>query len=141
MVNLFSVECQYLDLQRHKIFRVPRQKMKSIILGYNGNIILGTETSLHFFLMCGSNRKYPLKSDRGVNGATQSAILQCNRESGGIKLPQRGSGAELQSRTVFEKYLIEWSSFSSAAYHVKKTAQDLEQVNDVVILFYFYFNS
>ena len=52
----------------------------------------------------------------------------CNRRPG-------GSGAEPQSQTVFAKYLIEWSSFSSTVYHVSKTVQDFEQVDDVHFIF------
>ena len=73
---------------------------------------------------------------RGVISATQSAIWDLG--GGGIKLPQAGSGVEPQSQTVFEKYLIEWSSFSSTVYYcVRKTEQDFEQVDDVAILFLF----
>ena len=71
---------------------------------------------------------------RGVKGATQSAIW----DLGGIRLPQAGSGVEPQSQTVFGKYLVEWSSFSSTVYYyVRKTEQDFEQVDDVAILFSF----
>ena len=45
--------------------------------------------------------------------------------------PSTGFGAEPQSQTVFGKYLIEWSSFSSTVYHVRKTPTDFEQVDEV----------
>ena len=41
---------------------------------YTDNIILGTETPFHFFLMWDSNQKCSLKSYRGVTDAMQSAI-------------------------------------------------------------------
>ena len=50
------------------------------------------------------------------------------RGLGGFKLLHRG-----QSKAVFRKYFIEWSSFYSTVYHARKTAQDFEQVDNVVI--------
>ena len=60
----------------------------------------------------------------------------CNKGLGGWA-PSAGSGSEPQSQTVFGKYLIEWSSFSSTFYHARKTAQDFDKVDDVVIQFWF----
>ena len=77
--------------------------------------------------MRGSNHAY---SNRIDNVATQSA-----KGFGGSKAPSAGSGEKPQSETVFGKYLIEWSLFSSIVYHVRKIAQYFEYVDDVVILF------
>ena len=61
----------------------------------------------HFF-SCGV-ASVDASINRCINSATQSTI---------------GSGAETQPQMVFGKYLIEWGSFSSAVYYVRKTAQE-----------------
>ena len=83
-----------------------------------------------------------------------------SRGSRGVQALSAGSGAEPQSQTVSGKYLIEWSSVSGVwggaqvangfwkifdrmelvfinSIPCQKTAQDLEQVGDVVIRFQF----
>ena len=78
--------------------------------------------------MWGSNQKCPLESDRGINGATQSAIEDLRGLS---SLNGVWGGAPVTNG--FGKYLFEWSSFSSTVYLVRKNAQDFEQVDDAVI--------
>ena len=92
-----------------------RQKIKSIeiyllLLGYTDNITFLTEMSFHFFLLI-------------VSFSFHIYFF--------LILPSAGSGAEPQSQTVLGEYLIKWSSFSSTVYHIRKTAQEFEQVDDV----------
>ena len=58
---------------------------------------------------------------------------------GGINLSQAWSGVEPQSQTVFEKYLIEYSSFSSTVYYTMSESLNkiLNKLMIVAILFLF----
>ena len=75
----------------------------------------------------------PLESDRGVNGATQSAI----GDLGVLSSISGVWGGAPVANGFWKIYLIEWSSFSSTVYYVRKTVQHFEQVDDVAILFQF----
>ena len=73
-----------------------------------------------------------LKVPTQVGLRRQQGNAICNRGSESLKLPLRGL-RQSPSHTQFLEILIEWSSFSSTVHHVRKTAQDFEQVDDVVI--------
>ena len=64
---------------------------------------------------------------------SQRCVAICNTK-GILKLLEWDLWRSL-SHKRFLKCLMEWSLFSSTVYHVRKTLQDLEQVDDVVILF------
>ena len=133
LANLFNVECQNLDLQSDRVtkYLACQDKNKeywTILTAYNITFPC-TEASFHFFHV-GQQSKVPTQ---GVNGAMQSAI----EDIGLLSSTSAGSWAEPQSQTVFGKYLIEWSSFSSTVYHVRKTAHEFKQIDDVVGLILF----
>ena len=79
MANFFSVARQYSDIWSHKIFGVPRRKIKGIGLGYsrnyNDSFLFCVHTFVSFLLMWGRYQKCPLESDPGVDNVTQSAIV------------------------------------------------------------------
>ena len=90
MANLFSVACQYLDIWSHKIFSVPRQKIKSIGLYW----LIAYNITFLYRLFCftfsheGQQSKVPTR----VGSRRQRCDAICNRGSRGFKLPQRGLG-------------------------------------------------
>ena len=124
LANLFSVECHYhLDLLSHKIFGVPRQKIKSVTrlyasLLYYFSVYIGV---VSLFLMWGQQSKVPT---RCINGAMQSEI-RAPRVSSYINGVWGGVPV-----AWFWKIFSRMELFS--VYHVRGTVHKFEQVDDVV---------
>ena len=80
----------------------------------------------------GQQSKVPTR----VGSRRQRCNAICNNGSRGLSSLSR-VWTEPQSQTVFGKYLIEWSSFSSTFYHFRKRRKILTRfkVDDVVIQF------
>ena len=70
LANLFGVECQYLDLWSQKnIWRAKTKNKEYWVILIIGSLLLFC-VLIRRFTFSGSNQKFPLESDRGINNAT-----------------------------------------------------------------------